>query len=182
MAPTASLRSRALTELLYLDAAKPSGTPALESVGDNGEWRARRLRGHAARLRKIAGEHLELAAESAAAGDLLLAQRQRDLAERASCHYMAYDELAMAAERRGRARRFVRGSTVWEIEVCLALAAIRRAEGHRERGEVVLHRGDTSASARHRHFAEEAEETARIAELRAAELLEAQAGASQGVP
>lgn len=182
MAPTVRLRSRALTELLYRDTGKLSGTPTAESAGDSGPSRASRLRSDAARLREIAGEHLEKAAESVAAGNPLLAQRQRDLAERASCHYMAYDELAMSAERRSRARRFARGSTAQEIEVCLAFAAIRRAEGHRERGEVVLHRGDNSVSARHRHFAEEAEEKARVAELRAAELLEAQAGVTQGAP
>lgn len=187
MPPTVRLSSRALTELLYRDIGKPLPTPlgrapAAECTGDDGELRARRMRGAASRLREIAGEHLELAAESVAAGDPLHAQHQRDLAERASSHYMAYDELAAAAEHRGGARRFARGSTAHEIEVCRAFAAIRRAEGHRERGEAVLRRDDGPAAARHRRFAEESEEKARIAELRAAELLEAQAGMTQGGP
>lgn len=180
MPPTVRLRSRALTELLYGDAVEPVATtigrPDTGRTGDNGAARAKRLRSEAARLRRVAGEYLDRAAELVAEGEPVPARRLRDLAEMSSCHYMAYDELAIAAEYRGRAGRFARGSHAHEVEVQRAYAAIRRAEGQRERGEAVRRRGDAFAEARHRKLAEEAEEKARVAELRAAELLEAQAG------
>ncbi|SDU44272.1 hypothetical protein [Amycolatopsis keratiniphila] len=175
MGLTVSLRSRALTELSYLARGKSSveTNGALDSADgvDSGFQRSKRLREEAARVRAAAGMHLDLAAESMASGDPAQAQTHRELAELAACHYRAYDELAAAAEHRSRARRFPRGMRAREIEIHRAYAAIRRAEGHRERGEEIRRRGDVFAALRHRELAGEAEEKARIADLRAFELM-----------
>ncbi|MFC3453764.1 hypothetical protein [Amycolatopsis speibonae] len=184
MALSVRLHSRALTELSYVGLRTHSvasdGAPVLGDGVDNGIRRAKQLRAEAARVRGEAGERLERAAESLASGQTAVAHRQRDLAEVAMCHYMAYEELAAAAEHRGKATRFVRGMTAREIEIHRAYAAIRRAEGHRERGEAIRCRDDAFAALRHRELAGEAEEKARVAELRAFELLEA--GANERKP
>ncbi|MFK0244108.1 hypothetical protein ACIQUM_05375 [Amycolatopsis azurea] len=174
---TVSLRSRALTELSYLGPARSStkagGVPVPTVVDDGGIRRAKLLRVEAARVRGRAGEYLERAAESMAAGDPDQSRRHQYVAEMAACHYMAYDELAAAAEHRSRATRFARGMRAREIEINRAYAAIRRAEGHRERGEAIRRRDDAFAVLRHRELAIEAEEKARVADLRAFELMEA---------
>ncbi|WP_340687867.1 hypothetical protein LCL61_17880 [Amycolatopsis coloradensis] len=184
MGLSVSLRSRALTELSYLGRGKPSvaagGAVVPAGTVDSGFQRAKRLRAEAARVRSAAGEHLERAAESMAAGDPSLAQRHRALGEVAACHYRAYDELAAASEHRSRAKRFPRGMKAREIEIHRAYAAIRRAEGHRERGEELRRRDDAFAALRHRELAGEAEEKARIADLRAFELMEN--GSNEGSP
>ncbi|MFD6072273.1 MULTISPECIES: hypothetical protein [Amycolatopsis] len=179
MTSRVGLRSRALTELRYVDGTRPKdvdGASAETGPDDGYVQRVRWLRGEASRVRHSAGEHLEQAAEALAAGDPGSASRLRTLAEMASCHYMAYDELATAAGHRGLAGRFVRGTPAREIELHRADAAIRRAEGHRERGEALRHGEDAFAVRRHRQLAEEAEEKARVAELRAVEILEHRAG------
>lgn len=141
--------------------------------------RAERLRQEAARVRRSAGVHLERAAEALAEGDPAVAGRLRELAEMDSCHYLAYDELAAAAEHRGLASGFARGTPAHEVELHRAYAAIRRAEAHRERGEALRCGEDAFGVLRHRQLAEEAEEKSRVAELRAFEILEDRSGVAR---
>ncbi|GHG14255.1 MULTISPECIES: hypothetical protein [Amycolatopsis] len=134
----------------------------------SGTWvlpEVRRLRLDAERVREVAGAHRNLAAELETGTEPDGRNRgkaQRVLAEVASCHAMAYQELAAAAEARGEARRHPRHTPQWTRLVEESFAAIRRAEAHHERAaaQSASAAGDEAAARRHSAAAEHADRRA----------------------
>jgi hypothetical protein len=134
----------------------------------SGTWElpeVRRLRLDAERVWEAAGAHRSLAVEletGAESDGLYRGKTQRVLAEVASCHAMAYQELAAAAEARGEARRYPRHTPQWARLVEESFAAIRRAEAHHERAaaQSASAAGDEAAARRHATAAEDADRRA----------------------
>ncbi|MEU4248429.1 hypothetical protein AB0F15_13575 [Amycolatopsis sp. NPDC026612] len=125
----------------------------------------RRLRLDAERVWEAAGAHRRLAVELETGIEpdgLYRGKKQRVLAEVASCHAMAYQELAAAAEARDEARRYPRHTPQWARLVEESFAAIRRAEAHHERAaaQSASAAGDEAAARRHLAAAEEADRRA----------------------
>jgi hypothetical protein len=110
---------------------------AVKEASGTGELpEVRRLRLDAERVWEAAGAHRKLVTglESGTGPDgLYRGKTQRVLAEVATCHAMAYQELAAAAEARDAARRYPRHTPQWARLVEESFAAIRRAEAHHER-------------------------------------------------
>jgi hypothetical protein len=134
----------------------------------SGTWvlpEVRRLRLDAERVWEAAAAHRGLAVELEAGPEpdgLYRGKTQRVLAEVASCHAMAYQELAAAAGARGEARRYPRHTPQWARLVEESFSAIRRAEAHHERAaaQSASAAGDEAAARRHLAAAEEADRRA----------------------
>ncbi|MEU0529032.1 hypothetical protein [Amycolatopsis tolypomycina] len=139
------------------------------AVGETtGTWvlpEVRRLRLDAERVWEAADAHRRLAVELETGGEpdgLYRGKTQRVLAEVASCHALAYQELASAAEARGEAKRYPRHTPQWSRLVEESFASIRRAEAHHERAaaQTAMAAGDEAAARRHEAAAEKADRRA----------------------
>ena len=111
------------------------------TAGNNGEPAAanadaRRLRQDAARVWRTSAGHQARAVElehSEQADRLYLARLQRDVAEVAAQHALAYQELAVAVEARAEAASQPVDTPQWTEAMHRVCSAVRRAEAHYQR-------------------------------------------------
>ena len=111
--------------------AGKTGEPAAAANAD-----ARRLRQAAARFWRTSAGHQARAVElehSEQADRLYLARLQRDVAEVAAQHALAYQELALAVEARAAAAAQPVSSPQWTEAVHRGSSAVRRAGAHYQR-------------------------------------------------